>query len=254
MKNQPVNILLVEDNVMNQFITSKFLKKWNYTVTVANDGKEALKLIEQKCFQLVLMDINMPEMDGYESTRKIREMQGSYFKTIPILAYTASSLINTTTKALESGMTDFINKPVEFEELQEKINQHVIQRNQPQGEGRSFSISLDQYTDGDPGFQSELVSLLIDNIRELEQSFNETLGLDDPKIFIACCHKSSTTLGMLADSQFAFFVEDLKTKLTNQDKNPMEVFHEGSLQFHALCADIVTSLEQVNQLPVLFAA
>ncbi len=123
MKN--ANVLLVEDNYINQKIAGAFLRKWGYTVTIANDGKEALLLIISKNYQVILMDLQMPEMDGYESTNHIRSMEDPYFKTVPIIAFSASSTINSKEAAESHGMTDFINKPLIVEEFQLKIDAYL---------------------------------------------------------------------------------------------------------------------------------
>jgi CheY-like chemotaxis protein len=119
------NVLLVEDNQINQKIAGAFLRKWGYTVTVANDGREAVLLITSKNFQVVLMDLQMPEMDGYESTNLIRSMDDPYFKTIPIIAFSASCTISSREMARSFGMTDFINKPLMVEEFQHKIDMYL---------------------------------------------------------------------------------------------------------------------------------
>lgn len=125
-----INILLVEDNEVNQIVASTLLKRWGYTVTIAKDGREGLLLVKSKNYHLILMDLQMPEMDGYESTTHIRAIEDNYFKTIPIIAFSASSMITTKAAALSVGMTDFIQKPLNPHELQEKINAYVSSEKQ----------------------------------------------------------------------------------------------------------------------------
>jgi signal transduction histidine kinase/CheY-like chemotaxis protein/ligand-binding sensor domain-containing protein len=84
------HILLVEDNKVNQLVAVNFLKKWGMKTTIAQNGKEAVQLIKDKSFDLVLMDLQMPEMDGYEATRLIRAMDEPYFNEVPIIALSAS--------------------------------------------------------------------------------------------------------------------------------------------------------------------
>jgi CheY-like chemotaxis protein len=119
------NVLLVEDNFINQKVVVAFLSKWGHQVTIANDGREALVLVTSKCFQMILMDLQMPEMDGYESTTRIRSMEDPYYKNIPIIAFSASSAITSKEKAMEFGMTDFINKPLTIEDFRNKVDEYL---------------------------------------------------------------------------------------------------------------------------------
>lgn len=118
-------VLLVEDNPSNQVVASMYLKKKGVQVAIANHGKEAVEMIASKEFDLVLMDLQMPEMDGYEAARLIREMDDPYFKEIPILALTANVLDDVEEKVLASGMNDCVSKPFKAEELLAKIAGHL---------------------------------------------------------------------------------------------------------------------------------
>jgi CheY-like chemotaxis protein len=120
-----VSVLLVEDNLINQVVATGLLRMMNIDVTVANHGGEALSKITDKNFELVLMDLQMPEMDGIESTTKIRAMEDPYFKSVPIIAFTASFEIDSKEKAAELGMTDFIGKPFSIQDLKDKIKTYV---------------------------------------------------------------------------------------------------------------------------------
>lgn len=102
---------------MNQKVLSKAVKCEGHLVTTANNGVEALDLIKRKKFDLVLMDVQMPEMDGIETTRKIREMEEGTENHVPIIAITAHALKGDREKFLLSGMDGYIAKPVKFEEL-----------------------------------------------------------------------------------------------------------------------------------------
>ncbi|MBL0745827.1 response regulator [Chryseolinea lacunae] len=120
-----LRLLLVEDNPINQLIASSFLRGWGIEVDLANNGQEAVERVLQRGYQMVLMDLQMPVMDGYEATQKIRAMADPYFKTIPILALTASAMLGMRDKAMNVGMNDFITKPFSPEDLYHKIVQHA---------------------------------------------------------------------------------------------------------------------------------
>lgn len=116
-----IHILLVEDNIVNQKVASKLLTNQGAVVKVANHGKEALELLKKNKTDIILMDIQMPEMDGYEATQIIRHEMMAEFNNIPIIALTASALIADQNKCLVAGMNDFIAKPYLASELYKKI-------------------------------------------------------------------------------------------------------------------------------------
>lgn len=115
---QGKKMLMVEDNKLNQMVADKFLKSMGIIVTIANNGMEALKILESKNFDAILMDIQMPEMDGYETTRFIRSHFPHPKNSLPILAMTAHALIGEEKKCIDAGMTDYISKPLKKEALE----------------------------------------------------------------------------------------------------------------------------------------
>lgn len=116
-----VNILLVEDNIINQKVAVKILSNQGANVSIANHGLEGLSMLRKNQYDLVLMDIQMPEMDGYQATRLIRKEFLAPLCKIPIIAMTASALISEKDKCLSAGMDDYITKPFQAKELFEKI-------------------------------------------------------------------------------------------------------------------------------------
>ncbi len=104
-------VLLVDDNQVNLIVARKFLKQWNLEITMARNGKEAVDLVSQNTFDLVLMDLQMPEMNGYDAAKTIREMNGDYYKNLPIIALTASALLEVKEKVRKFGMNDSVTKP-----------------------------------------------------------------------------------------------------------------------------------------------
>lgn len=111
-------ILLVEDNVINQKLILKMLAKLNQTVIVANNGLEAVEKVKTGNFDLILMDCQMPEMDGYEATQQIRQYQSrSQMNPTPIVALTANALKGDRERCLEVGMDDYLSKPIDLAEL-----------------------------------------------------------------------------------------------------------------------------------------
>ena len=109
-------VLLVEDNVMNQQVARELLEQAKVRVTIAGDGKKALDLVRQKPFDLILMDIQMPRMDGITATGNIRKM-GKAYRDLPIIAMTANAMLGDRQKSLDAGMDDHISKPVDPRKL-----------------------------------------------------------------------------------------------------------------------------------------
>ena len=116
-----LSILLVEDNFLNQKITTYNLRKYNHKVAIANNGLEAVNLFKEKKFDLILMDIMMPVMDGLEATREIRKIEkvNKLSEYTPIIAVTANTLDNDREKCLSWGMDEFIAKPFDMNQLNE---------------------------------------------------------------------------------------------------------------------------------------
>jgi len=118
------SILLVEDNVTNQILAREILESYDYEVDIAEDGIEALDKVESKQYDCVLMDIQLPVLDGYEATRKIRDELK--LADLPIIALTASVMDKHYEKAKEAGMDDLIAKPIDIESMLTKIKEMII--------------------------------------------------------------------------------------------------------------------------------
>ena len=114
-------ILLVEDNVINVILAKKLLLSWQVSFDLAENGKIALEKVLQKDYDLILMDLQMPEMDGYEATIAIRKQKDKKYKFLPILALTASAELDMVDKIHNAGMNDYIRKPFKPNELYFKL-------------------------------------------------------------------------------------------------------------------------------------
>ena len=120
-----VNVLIVEDNEINRNIVSRLLTKWNAITDTAENGRVAVQKVMNNKYNLVLMDLHMPEMNGYDAALKIREMEGEYYKTLPILAITASAFAEDRRKICASGMNGYIIKPFHPAKLNSKISRFL---------------------------------------------------------------------------------------------------------------------------------
>jgi two-component system, cell cycle response regulator DivK len=119
-------ILLVEDNEMNRDMLSRRLQRKGYTVVTAQDGEQGHLLARSENPDIILMDISLPVMDGWEVTRLLKANQAT--RHIPIIALTAHALVTDRTKAFDVGCDDYDTKPVEFARLSEKIENLLLVR------------------------------------------------------------------------------------------------------------------------------
>jgi PAS domain S-box-containing protein len=117
-----LNILLAEDNIINQRVAQQLLKKLGHEVTMTANGKEALAKLAEHAYDLVLMDVQMPEMDGFEATQAIRERETTTGNHLPIVAMTAHAMKGDRERCLAAGMDGYVSKPIHTEELEREIN------------------------------------------------------------------------------------------------------------------------------------
>ncbi len=188
VKENPIparpKLLLVEDNEMNQKIIVKMLEKRGMYCDVACSGVEALKTLQEKKYDLVFMDCQMPEMDGYEATARIRQLEGEERHTI-IVAMTANAMEGDREKCLQAGMDDYISKPVDFQLL--------------------FNI-IDQYTAGQQESISEAAAMLEESL----SSFMAETGLSKRDSRELYDKLWSTLPGVLEELQKALDSTDFK--------------------------------------------
>jgi len=112
-----LTILVAEDNAVNQTLARRLLEKRGHTVVLAETGKAVLTAIEERTFDLVLMDVQMPEMDGLEATAAIRKREKSSGKHLPIIAMTANAMIGDREHCLQAGMDGYVAKPLSVKDL-----------------------------------------------------------------------------------------------------------------------------------------
>ena len=197
-----VHILLVEDNKVNQLVAQKFLQKWGIEVSIADNGQEAVDLLQaENNFDLILMDLQMPVMDGYEATKQIRDMG----LNIPILALTASVRIGQRNRAMRVGMNDFLIKPLTPSDLYSKISRFIsdgdiseLKDDQQNASGLPPQFkALSEMLQGDNDFKAEVVPLYIKNIQSISRLLPQTIAKEDMASADRLRHKMLTTLHTL---------------------------------------------------------
>ena len=121
-----LNVLLVEDNKVNQRLTVAMLSKAGHQVSVANDGAEALERLTERTFDVLLMDLQMPGLDGFDTTRRIRKCEAKEGAHVPIIAVTANAMVGDRERCLAAGMDDYLTKPFSRSELIRIVERSVV--------------------------------------------------------------------------------------------------------------------------------
>jgi CheY-like chemotaxis protein len=125
LEAENIHLLLIEDNPLNRFVTEKFLTRWGISFSVAETGNEALKLLEKEVFNLVLMDLQLPDIDGYEITRRLRTGNTTN-KHVPVMAMSASTEPHIQAKAFAAGMQEYLIKPFNPDNFRQRIQQLAV--------------------------------------------------------------------------------------------------------------------------------
>jgi CheY-like chemotaxis protein len=173
-KRGGLQILVAEDNVVNQRVAVHLLESRDHHVTIANNGREALELIDKQPFDLVLADVQMPEMDGLQLTAAIREKERNTNTHLPIIAMTAHAMKGDRERCLKAGMDDYVSKPIDSSQLFGTISR--VRRDEPtalpeEGSGSGLVI-LDEAMlmsrfEGEPELLEDVVRLFLDDCPKL---------------------------------------------------------------------------------------
>ena len=174
-------VLVVEDNLTNQAVALGILKKFGINADLAVNGKEAISPLEQRSYDLVLMDCQMPVLDGYEATRRIRDPKSRVKNhDIPVIAMTANAMAGDRERCIAAGMNDYIGKPVDFTKLSEVLKNwlperghHTTQKMAAEGEASLQAAKPEPddtdeiHTDGEPVFDRAAMSARLMDDKEL---------------------------------------------------------------------------------------
>ena len=180
-----LRILLAEDNVINQQLTLRGLSKRGHQVTVVENGKRAVEALEKQIFDVVLMDVQMPEMDGLEATSAIRRREMSTGKHVPIIAMTAHAMKGDRERCLAAGMDAYISKPVHMEELfqvTEGLTRHGGPIDRTLDRGPLGTATIDREAallrvDGDEAMLADLAKLFCDESGRMLSVIEEAITL-----------------------------------------------------------------------------
>ncbi len=194
------HVLLVEDNAVNQKVAVRFLERMGCKVRVADNGAEGVKAWRDGRFDIVLMDLQMPVMDGLTATRRIREIEQDLGRrTTPIVALTANAMSGQLERCLEAGMNGFLSKPLEIARLHETLDRYGLGESPeivdatpaaPGAENVPVELArLHELTAGDPEFAHELATTFIDSGEQVLMEIHAALETLDRSALARAGHK-----------------------------------------------------------------
>jgi two-component system sensor histidine kinase/response regulator len=196
-----LNILLVEDNLINQRVASELLRRWGHLVQVANNGAEALSILERGNFDLVFMDLQMPRMDGLEATRRIRHKEAQHGGHVPIVAMTAHAMRGDRERCLAAGMDDYLTKPIDPGLMSEVICNLAPQACRQEKDwqdayrGVLDMNKLDQRFADDKGLRHQLMEVFLEEYPTLMNDVRLAAKGADPEALARAAHTVKGSLG-----------------------------------------------------------
>ncbi|MBF0203746.1 MAG: response regulator [Desulfamplus sp.] len=265
-----VRTLLAEDNIMNQKVALAILGKYGISVDIANNGKEAIEAVSRKYYDLILMDMQMPELDGIEATEIIRNCDIGILNTnVPIIAMTANASQEDRRKCFEAGMNGYISKPVDPDQLLSLIMEQVMDKESRNDEPRKEEINnnitpilseqlepLFDYHDflnrlaGNKKILESILKdfpqLLAENIKNLQ----EALDRNNAKEIILYAHSIKGTCANFSAkrlSQTAHFIECAEKKgEADTVRSLMERLNQEYIEFQSVLLEMFPDLFQVQ--------
>jgi len=235
-----IRILLVEDNKVNQYVMAETIRRWgqNIYIEVADNGLKAYQAVKEKDFDLVIMDVQMPVMNGHEATRRIRERLPEAKKGVPILAMTAFATAGEAEKCLSSGMDDYIPKPFNPKNLYTKVarlsgvklgnailqekNRHNLQEEEVK-RGKSaqkYNLSyLNTITQGDEDLKLKMLQTILDEAPEELSRIKAFYISNDWSKLRGAAHKFKSTLVFLGNKKLETVVKKIEQNARNESEH-----------------------------------
>ncbi len=214
-----VNILLAEDNMVNQLLANDLIAEWGAQIDIADNGEIAVNKFRQKKYDLILMDVQMPVVNGLEATEIIRKYSDESISKIPIIAMTANAIKGDNEKCFSAGMNDYITKPFKPLDLNNKIWQYIseekrnavdknnlLTKNLSTVEKEFIStiidlINLKEFSRGKNDFLVKMLQLLINQTPPAVQQIGEAIPNGDWETVRGLAHKMKPNIGLLGNQE-----------------------------------------------------
>lgn len=224
---QKTHILLAEDNKVNQVLAISILNKYGYPVDVVETGNEVLKALETNYYHIIMMDVHMPEKDGYTTTRHIREDLPEPHCNIPIVAVTASAIKGERERCLNEGMTNYISKPYKVSELINTLDT-IVETTYP--DMRLYNhINLNylrSVTDNNPKMTAEFINAFMEQFPEYRKNIAVGYQTNDWKQLTIAAHSLKSSLAMIGVYELSKTMRHIEKLAKAEDINSKKEIHE----------------------------
>lgn len=238
-----LRLLVADDNDVNVFVLTRFLRDWGVEFEVVGNGQQAVEKVMGGDYDLVLMDLQMPELDGYEATRMIRNLPEEKFRRLPIIALSASTKIGLEDRLDSVGLTDFIGKPFKPEELFAKLTLHsarsvrstpgspLVEKREQEQTGEASSppppgFSLERFrelTRGDRRSLMELSTITLKGCERCRREIQEALETGSQESFRFHTHKLKMTMELLQAGVLQSALQQGWTLLAEKERDPVRI-------------------------------
>lgn len=222
-----VRVLLAEDNEVNLFLTQSLMENWGFTVDTAVNGQEAMNLASQKVYDVILMDIQMPELNGIDATRLIRNLPDHQKANVPIIALTANAFPEDYKHYLSNGMNDYLSKPYKENALFRKIAANLpLQPQARQGEPEALSAAPEKLYDlthlhsmcrGNEAFFNKMLKVFIDTVPTSVVSLETAMLRRDWNHVAEMAHKLKTSFDTMRVSSLKPVIRKLEVDAKKQE-------------------------------------
>ena len=238
---RPLKALVAEDTLFDQQFILRLLERWGYDSVIVENGRQALKAVEKDEFDIIFMDIQMPEMDGLEATRLIREREASGFKHIPIIAMTAHAMKGDRERCLESGMDEYVSKPISAPKLLKAIQSLIPGKDNKNSSLAIYeddtSITFDKESllnvfEHDWSFLKEVVDIFVNDYPRMLNAIREAIKTKDADSLKRNAH---TLKGMSRNFQME---EAIKTALNLEEMGDKKEFDGAKEACEALAGEL----------------
>jgi PAS domain S-box-containing protein len=224
------HVLLVEDNLVNQKVAARFLERMGCTVHIAGNGADGVAMFKERPFDAVLMDLQMPIMDGLTATRAIREIEAGTSRRVPIIALTANAMRGDKERCEAAGMDGFLTKPLEVERLRDTLAKFGLDADRKAAQSEAIAVTellersvpaaappidlarLNEITGGDPDFAKELIETFIDSCEAQIVEIDDAIAAADQRSLARSAHKLKGACANIHAEEMRLLVAHLESE------------------------------------------